>query len=516
MSPLRPLLAIFLMGMLSFVSMPIASHAQDSVPDGLQITEVELSPQPGAQRIQWIEFFNPTNDTFVVPITVTTEEGVPTFKADTVTLTPGYSVLTIHYSIPDPRMPEQGELGFPTNVTSLVVYTDGREIGRTPELADAFSDSRTWQYDLTNQRWVFAESTMNWYASNIDERSIDAVTGVSTLVSYEAEEEVFLYSLDWSQDLLVYSAEVDGKTDIWKIDTTEPSTKPQRVDFGKEAFTPVGPRLNHDASKLLFIGSTAPPGPLDALPVLYVSNTDGTALRQIALNVTSADWVNATTILYSQRESMDFSTYVRSLFVFLNLETGDEVVKREYGPLWLAEVSPSGRLALATRPVNNHQIEYVIVELPSFNTRELDVHIPTEQYWGGGYSQQEDFLWAADGSHLFYINPEAFGAISIYQDERTGIYKSDSKVVIRTFDPNNVDYSGNRLAYVANPVLSADGKSLAVLNRGDYNRDYHAQIMLAHLAVAVPEFDFIPVILIGAGGVGGIITLNRFRKVCPI
>lgn len=513
MPQLQPLLAIFMIVMLFSLVVPIVSHAQDSEPLHLQITEVELNPQMGLQRMQWIELFNPTNDTFTSPVTVTTEKGAPTFRADSVTFTPGYTVLTIYDFFPEPRVTVQGELGFPKNGTSLVVYTDGREVGRTPELTDTFSDSRTWQYDLANQRWVFAESTMNWYASNIDDRSIDAITSIRSLARYDAKDEVYLNSLDWIHDTLVYSAEIDGRTDIWSIDTADTSAKPQRLEFGKDIFTPVGPRLNHDASKLLFIGSTAPPGSLEALPVLYVSNTDGTGLRQIVLNVTSADWVNATTILYAQKELMDSSAYVRGLFVFLNLETGDDVVKREYDPLWLAEVSPSGKLALATRPVNNYQSEYVIVELPSFNVRQLDVHIPTEHYWGGGYSQQEDFLWAADDNHLFYINPEAFGAVSIYKDENTGVYKSDSKVVLRTFDPNNVDYSGNRPAYVVNPVLSADGKSLAFLNRSDYHRDFPAQIMVGQLAVTVPEFGSIVVAFLAAGMVGAIIIAYRLRAI---
>ena len=512
MSQLRRLLAIFMIVVLFTLLAPVVSYAQDAEPVHLQITEVELNPQTGPQRIQWIEFFNPTNDTFTVLVTVTTARGAPTFEAGAATFSPGYAVLTIFEFVSEPRVKVHGELGFPKNGTSLVVYVDGREIARTPEISDTFSDSRTWQYDHESRRWAFAESTMNWYASNIEERSIDAITSLRPLARYEAKDSAYLRSMDWSQDTLVYSAEINGRVDIWSIDTADISAKPQRLEFGQEIFTPEGPRLNHDASKLLFIGATAPPGSPDRLPALYVSNADGTELRQIALNVTRADWVNATAILYSQKELIDSAADAGTLFVFLNLETGEELVKREPGSLWLAEVSPSCKLALAIRPVNYYESEYVIVELSSFEVRKLDVHVATEHYWGGGYSQQEEFHWAADDSHLFYINPEAFGAVSIYRDENAGVYKSDSKIVLRTFDPNNIDYSGNRLAYVANPVLGVDGKSIAFLYPGDHNRDFPAQIMMGQLAVTVPEFGSIVLALMMATGMAGaVIIAYRLR-----
>src|SRR5690606_28120774 len=141
-----------------------------------------------------------------------------------------------------------GELGFPKNGTSLVVYVDGREIARTPEISDTFSDSRTWQYDHESRRWAFAESTMNWYASNIEERSIDAITSLRPLARYEAKDSAYLRSMDWSQDTLVYSAEINGMVDIWIIEAADISATPKSEDFGTDLFLPEASRISHDAS----------------------------------------------------------------------------------------------------------------------------------------------------------------------------------------------------------------------------------------------------------------------------
>src|SRR5690606_41714245 len=117
-----------------------------------------------------------------------------------------------------------------------------------PQTPHSFAECRTWQYAHESRRSAFGESTMNRHASNIEERSIDAITSLRPLARYEAKDSAYLRSMDWSQDTLVYSAEINGRVDIWIIEAADISATPKSEDFGTDLFLPEASRISHDAS----------------------------------------------------------------------------------------------------------------------------------------------------------------------------------------------------------------------------------------------------------------------------
>ncbi|HEX7033719.1 MAG TPA: hypothetical protein VF172_12035 [Nitrososphaera sp.] len=492
----------------------------------IRITEVELSSPDGSQ---WFEVYNPTDEAFSTPILVNQSNSEFHALFTSVTFQPReYKVIEFR----DASSIANGE-GFSIENSELHIFaSDSLEIDRTPRLSDTFADTRTWQLDRSDNKWVFAESTKNWYANNVEDRTGSSITNVRPLVTYNASDggfrdsagvkianDVRFNSLDWAGDTLVYSLTLDDATALWTLKTdnlgSAPS-KPQKIEFEEAIYSPIEPKLNPSATRLLFIGSTQPPGSPGSMPTLYFANTDGSGLQQVGLGITKADWINDTAIVYERSEAADvpsggFQTPVMAIYDIRN--GGKILAPRVFSDsLWIEDVSPSGRLALAQQPVNYYESKYVILDLSTFRTFDLEAEVPTERYWGGGYRQFEAFCWAADDSHLFYLNPEAFGALSIHKNGQ-GIYTSSSKVVIATFDPNNADaYSSPSRTISSVLALNSDGKHFATIINGDTTRNYPSEIVAAELTVAVPEFGpAAAAIVMAASIVGAVTATKRFQ-----
>ncbi|AIC16870.1 hypothetical protein NVIE_025990 [Nitrososphaera viennensis EN76] len=487
--------------------------SQDRPTREIMITEVELG---GVGGWQWFEVYNPTDhEVSLATMLWNGSDGSEMQGIGGLSSISSSSYLPICLSKCDPD--NAGLPGWKNFNNSISIFRDNTKKAplwdKTPALTDTYNDSRTWQLDSNSGEWVFAESTRGWHASDLGQRTIEAVTSVKSLVRFESGQggfrdssgkivakELSINSLDWSGDTLVYSLTRDNSTSLWTLKTASDGTAkgpPQQILFeNREPFySPIEPRLNSDASRVLFIGSTHPPGSNESLPVLYVASVNGTNLQKIGFNITRADWINETAILYTQRESMESTTPANTVIptqlTIFDTQSG-KILKESIlsDSIWIGSVSPSGKLALVQRSISNYESEVAILDLDTFRMSRLDISIPTEAYWGGGYTQYEGFDWAADDNHLFYMNPEAFGLLTIYKDNEHNIYKYSSKLMIKTFDPNNFSYSENKLFGLPSPVLNADGEHFATIIQGNIRGNYYLyEILVAKLAVTVPEFS---------------------------
>ena len=137
----------------------------------LLITEVEISPPNGKHITNsepWIEVYNPTNNTFFMPLEVSVSDTETKFTFNS-TLFPSHQFKILNFSNTSHTMHDRSNdlnghsvtfllLPYPDSPLVLQKIVNKTQISTTPILSDPMSTSETWQIE-NNGKWIFAENT---------------------------------------------------------------------------------------------------------------------------------------------------------------------------------------------------------------------------------------------------------------------------------------------------------------------------------------------------------------------
>lgn len=316
---------------------------------------------------------------------------------------------------------------------------------------------------------------------------------------YNTLQSVDIYSIDWSvNDIITYAILNGSVREIWLVNNDGSNYRKLTLNGGaiSKPTNIWDPRFSPDGTKILFLGDPSPRLGL-AQGDVYITNIDGSALDRITdtRTIISADWINNTSIIYSQNEAMNGS----SLYL-LNLETNRSVqITEAKNPLHV-EVSPSGKKILY---LNHDGLQKVYFVLDLATSEEKTVNqFPAFFHWG---SDDNHLLYATEVGYGVYASK--FGVIKLTELGREPLYGT----VLGNFGSINGTYTDP--PDVSLMSVSPDGNSVAVAKsvHPTFVKDRgEPGIYVIRLGITVPEFP--AGIIIASIAIGIMLSLMRLRK----